>query len=118
MRQLTQGDVADILQNVRWQRDLYRRVPELERLACTSSLITTSDRFITAYGERKASRNDYPELLRSVSNCFQETAATPLGTKLGLGADVSAMERAGKDLGRLQRAHRNLLLKLDGLSAR
>jgi hypothetical protein len=118
MRQLAQGDVADILQNVRWQADLYRRTRQLSGVTCTPSLLEASNQFIAAYGERKVGNKDYPELIRSLLKCFRETAATPSGTRLRLGVDVTAMERSGDDLVRLQKAHREFLLKLDGLASR
>lgn len=115
MRQLSQGDTADILQNVRWQKDLYVRVPQLVQLGCSGALREQSEKFITAYGERKAGNRDFPELIRNLLECFRETAQALTDNKLGLEEDIAEMERNLSDPTPLQKAHRAYLLKLQSL---
>lgn len=115
MRQLSQGDTADILQNVRWQKDLYIRVPQLAQLGCSGALREQSEKFITAYGERKAGNRGFPELIRGLLECFRETAQALASNDLGLEEDIATMQRNLSDLTTLQKAHRGYLLKLQGL---
>jgi hypothetical protein len=110
MRQLAQGDTADILQNVRWQKDLYSRVPALAQLKCGPSLLKQSEKFIDVYSKRRASNQDYPELIRDLLDCFTETAQI-LGDE-ALKKAIVNMERHLGDLTALQRVHREYLLAL------
>lgn len=112
MLQLASGDTADILQNVRWQNELYTKVPSLARLRCSGSLRNASQEFIRAYGWRKISNKDYPALIRGLRRCFNETAnatRTP-------GLDLTAIDLSLGDLTSLQKAHRDYLLKLQSLA--
>lgn len=65
MRELEQGDVADILQMVRWQRELYAKVPQLEKLNSQRQVEMRSQQFIQAFGLHKVTAADYP----SSRNC-------------------------------------------------
>jgi hypothetical protein len=114
MRRLELGDVADILQNVRWTDDLYRRVPALARLKCSSGLRGECRRFIQDYGFRKVTNHQYPELIRELLGCFKETAgAFPAAP---LQADIAQISAHTNDLAALQRAHRQFLLHLQGVT--
>ena len=110
MRQLAQGDTADILQNVRWQKDLYTRVPALAKLGCTRPLLEETDKFIDAYQKREASNQGYPALIKSLLGCFHETAST-LDPE-ALERLVAQIEENFGDLTALQKAHRDYLLAL------
>jgi hypothetical protein len=115
MRQLSKGDTADIPQNVRWQKDLYTRLPQLSRLPCSPRLAEASRSFIRAYGERKVGNKDYPALIRELSECFSETARTLVKAAPELEKDLDEMRRSLGDLTALQKAHRDYLLKLQSL---
>ena len=118
MRQLAQGDVADILQTVRWQDDLYQRVPGLLRLSCTQEMHAALNAFIRGVGDRRVGYDAYGPLLESLRPCMEETVKS-FGEELpGLDEDVAAMKRAGKDLARLQHAHASFLAKLQTLEKR
>lgn len=110
-QQLTAGDVADILQNVRWQELLYK-TKSLPDLKCAKSLVKISHDFITSYGRRKLSNKDYPVLIRKNLKCFYETAEHPATRKLRLTTLVKAIERNLGDLRALQKSHREFLLQL------
>jgi hypothetical protein len=112
MRQLVEGDVADILQNVRWQRDLCARIPSLCRLAAAIAIRKHSERFILAYGERKTCNQDYPGLMSGLLGYFEELAKLRGGHALD--KHVSGIQKSLADLRSLQKAHRTFLLGLRG----
>jgi hypothetical protein len=116
MLQLEQGDSADILQNVRWQRHLYRTLPALEQLKSAKALVRRSSEFMAAYGERKIGNDEFPDLIKRSLDAFRETATAVEKRAPGIAKDVERME-ASLDRGHaaLQKAHRGFLLKLDGL---
>jgi hypothetical protein len=110
MRQLEKGNVADILQNVRWQKDLYTIKARLAKLNHAPELRKRSEEFILSYGARKLGNKDYAELMRGLFNYFKETSdALPAA---GLHEAVRQMEQNLNDLTRLQKAHRDVLLRL------
>jgi hypothetical protein len=113
MRQLVNGNVADILQNVRWQKYLYTTGVRLIKVDCAADVRKRSHEFIQAYGVRKASNRDYSALVRVLLPCFQKTAGT-LGDQ-ALQALVPRLEQSLGDLVKLQKAHRDYLLRLQDL---
>jgi hypothetical protein len=110
MLQLQLGDVADILQNVRWQRAIFMNDVRMRRLSCAREVIARGDAFIVAYGKRQLTNQDYPGLLAESSDCFAE--ASRLLPQLELVVATEAIRHAGRDLRRLQRAHAELLGRL------
>jgi hypothetical protein len=109
--QLEHGDPADILQNVRWQEDLYGRTPALRRLECAAKVSQLSRAFIHAFAERGSGTTTYRKLIEELLPCFKQTAdALP---RLGLGKHITEMTRRIDDLTALQKAHRDYLLALD-----
>lgn len=113
MRQLEQGDAADILQNVRWQRDLYARLRSLPQLPGAKALIRRSDQFIRRYGARQIGNAEFPKLMTALLPAFRETAKALAKQRLGLDREVDAIEKAlGGEPAALQKAHRGFLLKL------
>lgn len=114
MQQLAAGDPASILHNVRWQHDLYSRLPQLAQLKCRDEVRAQSAEFISAYSARKLGNRQFPELIRALLGCFRQTAD---GVKdLNLAEDISAMQDPKVELAALQKAHRSFLLKLQGLA--
>jgi hypothetical protein len=106
MLQLEQGDVADILQTVRWQRRLFTVDRRLKELGRRAEVIVRSERFIRDYERRNLTNRDYPAFLAELMNGFEEVAqAAPV---LALSSVVEQIGRAD-DLRRLQRAHAQLL---------
>lgn len=108
---LAKGDVADILQNIRWQELLYktRALPELQ---CAKRLIKASHDFTTDYGTRKLSNKDYPSFMKRSMSCFKETAEHPATQNLELKKWVAAIAKSFGDLRALQKSHRGFLLQL------
>jgi len=112
MIQLANGNVADILQTVRWQQYLYTTHPRLSKLECAAEIRHAGEAFIQAYGRRRASNRNYPELVKSVMKCLQQTAQALPGA--GLPA-VAGLEALYGDLTRLQKAHADFLQRLQSL---
>jgi hypothetical protein len=116
MQQLMKGNPADILQNVRWQKDLFTKVPALARLRCSSPLLNVSEKFISAFGERRASIKDYPALIDSSASCLREGEKLLFAGQQEAPKDVLELKRNSGDLAALQRTHWELLLKLQSLA--
>jgi hypothetical protein len=99
MLQLDKGDVADIQQMVRWQKDLFRKRPKLAQLACAPKLVEASNAFLHGRSTGKLTNRAYPQLLKEVSGCLHEAGGAPI-------------EFASTDLAALQKEHRASLLVL------
>jgi hypothetical protein len=106
--QLADGDTADILQNVRWQYDLFRRVKENERVRLASQ------DFIKAYTVRKAHNDDYPKLLMSLLDSYRQTARQ-LQADGPLQQKIDDIERHLDSPRAAQKAHRAFLLALQDI---
>jgi hypothetical protein len=115
MRELSRGNPADILQTVRWQRELYDTLSELAGQPFAAAIHDQSTRFIKDYGARKRGNKEYPALLRELLPPLQATAALPSLSSLKLEQNVAEIRESLGDTTALQRAHRGLLLKLQTL---
>jgi hypothetical protein len=98
---LDAGDPADVVQMVRWQRDLFRRD---EKLPCASKLVAASDRYLDRIGRREITNAEYPALLAESYDCLKRRGATQ--------EQVDALFTA-TSLAARQKAHRQLLLAID-----
>lgn len=99
MLQLQNGDPADILQMVSWQKQLFQQQSKLAQLACASKLVAASDRFLHGRQNGKLTNREYPRLLEEVGDCLREAA----GQRGNL---------TGSDLAALEKEHRDYLLAL------
>jgi hypothetical protein len=117
MLQLAKGNPADILQNVRWQLDLFTKKRSLSRLRCSAELTKQMSSFIAAYEKRRITSVDYPALLGTTSACLREEPSLLSLGPLGAFSELAAPKRdAGAgDLAAMQKAHRELLLRLQSL---
>ena len=108
----SKGDTADILQNVYWQRDLYRKSDSLREVA--PKVVEASTRFIDAFESRHANAGSFHALLAQLDGAYRDTArmlkSTTLDQKLG------ALEKTGENPQALQAAHREFLLQLQALA--
>jgi hypothetical protein len=116
LRQLAQGNTADILQNVTWQRDLYLKIAQLRSLPMTPALIQRSNNFIAQYQAGNISNGEYAAFIAASLNSFQETATVLRPAVPGLDADIAAMQSNASSLTALQRSHWDFLLKLSHLN--
>lgn len=112
MLQLAKGNPADILQNVRWQRDLFAKSRSLSGLRCSAQLAKQMSSFIAAYETRRAAAANYPALIAATSSCLREGPGLLSGGSLGAFGELAAPRREARDLAAMQKAHRELLLRL------
>jgi hypothetical protein len=108
--QLERGDPADVVQNVRWQGELYARRPALRRLECAARVSQRSRDFVNAAGARRLRQDDYVGLIRELLPAFTETEEAVGGR--GLGDAIIAMTEE-RDPAMLQKVHREFLLGLE-----
>ena len=97
--QLQRGDPADIVQMVRWQKQLFRQNQKVAQLACAPKVIDASSEFIEGRESGKLTNREYPEHLKRVVSCLREAAGIFGGLE-------------GTDFGALQKEHRAYLLAL------
>ncbi|MBI4518128.1 MAG: hypothetical protein HY699_20185 [Deltaproteobacteria bacterium] len=116
MRELDDGDVADIPQMVRWQRQLYGSIAALRNLPCARPLVRESGAFVKAYGERRATAVDYPKLIRAHRACYEQSAKALDDRAPGLEATVTRLGEAGPSLAAVQKAHRAMLIELQNVA--
>ncbi len=99
MLQLDRGDPADIMQMVRWQKQLFRQQPNLAQLPCAPKVVDASTDFLHGRETGHLTNHAYPHLLQEVAGC--------LGQAAGAHGDLKA-----SDLATLEREHRAYLLAL------
>jgi hypothetical protein len=107
-----QGDVADVAQNMRWQAFLLHTKKSLLDLGGLEDLAELSTRFDVGYATRGLSINDYsPFVERSLPDLER------INRELNMKADefLEGIAKSLRDPARLQAAHRDFLLKLEGL---
>jgi hypothetical protein len=115
MLQKQQGDPADILQMVLWQKRLYSTVPRLTELKAARLVIEESNEFISSYDHPGPHEETYSGMIRELGGAFHETAEALECEKLNLEPLVHDMEHHLKDVGALEKAHRAYLLQLQKL---
>lgn len=106
------GDTADILQNVYWQRDLYRKAGNLREIA--PKVVEASTNFIQAFESRKLDGGAFHELVAQLNGSYRDTAG--LLKNATLDQKLAAMEKVGDNPQLLQGAHREFLLELQTLA--
>jgi hypothetical protein len=111
------GDQAFILQNVRWQRDLFLRGDQLNALAAAGTIVDASRTFIDGYGNRTLNDPDYPIHLRTLLDSLRQVAGALEVTLPGLTVKEQAIEAAMStgDLIAMQKAHHDFLAQLAAL---
>jgi len=102
MLQLEKGDPADIMQMVRWQKQLFRQQPKLAELKCAPKVIEASTEFLHGRESGRLTNTAYPKLLEEVGGCLREAA--------GAQGDLKS-----SDLAMLEKEHRAYLLALSKL---
>jgi hypothetical protein len=99
MLQLERGDPADIMQMVRWQKQLFEHHPKLSRLPCAGKIVAASAEFLHSRESGKLTNSAYPQLLAEVGPCLREAG--------GAHGDLK-----DSNLATLEREHREYLLAL------
>jgi hypothetical protein len=113
---LAQGDAADILQMVRWQERLYSTVPQLKQLHSSDFVVKESREFIKSFGKRKRSADTYTQLLRELHNSFKETGEALERIGINVEREIDRMEDEQSSVTRLEKAHRDYLVKLQAVA--
>lgn len=108
MLRLSKGDPADALQMVRWEEDLFRRVPALAQLPSAPRVLERTAKFIDAYGRRRATSSDYEGLLSEL-RALHEEAGKKLARKAPGLVQRAREIAAAADLAGRQSAHRRFL---------
>jgi hypothetical protein len=103
--QLQNGDPADIVQMVRWQRQLYRQQSNLAKLPCADDLGSASSAFLRGRENGELTNAAYPKLLAKVSKCLRQGVEAQ-------GGSISGQPFKSGDLAALEKEHRNYLLVL------
>jgi hypothetical protein len=116
MIQKAQGDPADILQMVLWQKHLYSTAPKLTRLKGARHVVEESDEFILGYGKPQNRANSYADLLRKLRDSFHDTAEALECADKRLEKDAEEIQRQLKAFDKLEKAHRTYLLELQSLA--
>ena len=109
------GDVADILQNIYWQLELYRNVKLLGSIDGSKALIQRSDKFYKAFNANKATLKDYNELIGSQMDVYKLTADVVKENHIDLSTELKEMNNSLNNTKHLQKAHYDFLMKLNGL---
>jgi len=112
MMQLSRGNRADILQNIRWQQQLYSTVTALKGLKGTPVLLEKSEKFIKGFAKSKNGEGDFVKLILELLPQFEEAAKHFTKHSKELLGCIADMEKNAKDVTALQHAHRVYLLVL------
>lgn len=115
MLQKAQGDPADVLQNVRWQSDLYDRTPKLRETALAASVREACQSFMRGFTAGEVREADFPDFVRASLPSLVETDRLFAGG--GLEARIKELERSLGSARAAQKAHREYLLALQSLAA-
>jgi hypothetical protein len=115
MLQKAEGDPADILQMVVWQRHLYSTAPRLTRLKAARHVVEESDEFIRAYGKAHAGGDSYAKMLRELRDSFHDTVEALECLDKELEKDAEEIQRHLDSPDKLEKAHRSYLLELQSL---
>ena len=107
------GDLADILQNILWQKELFVNVKEIKNLEGIRNLVDATNEFEAKYETRNFSTNDFSEFINKFIPLYN--AVDKKIPRLDLAADISKMQKAEKDPKMLQKVHSDFLFKLEGL---
>jgi hypothetical protein len=116
MLQKAEGDPADILQMVRWQRQLYLSKPQLQNLREAHRIVEESQKFISDYGKRKLDDAAYRKLILSLVRSFHETVESLEKLNVKIEPELHKMEEhLVLSVASLEKAHHEYLMKLQGL---
>jgi len=94
----------------------YSKVPQLQKLPLSTFVVKESQEFIDDFGKGERRADSYPELIRELLKSFRATAEAQEKDYPDLEKEVHAMEENLRSLNALEKAHRQYLLKLAGLS--
>ena len=105
------GDVADIIQTLRWFKDLVRRGDNFKNSELAQKSILQVDEFITKYGERNLFNKDYPQFVKDNIELWKELLKKHLPNN-NFDVFFTRLTNNLSDPKRLQKSHCELLMEL------
>ena len=106
---LQDGDRADILQNVRWQRDVLAQLKP-QASEARKQIAEQCDEFIRTWEADRRGARDFPRLVRNLLGPLARLAGELDDARLK--RSIEAIAGGGEDLVALQRLHREALLQI------
>ncbi len=111
--QLQKGNIADILQTMYLQREIFRKINAQGDNESARKLITASEEFISRFEKREWSTNDYPGKVEEILSDFEAyTVSIITVNRDGLINSMKLMKEKLNDARELQGAHIKFLLML------
>lgn len=107
--QLAIGDVADVLQTVRWQSELFNRGPKLSRAAQDVEKLCRG--FISDWETRASGPAEYARLMDQMQPALEKLYSA--GGDAGIRKLLDDLRSHGEHVAEIQGAHRRLLLKVE-----
>ncbi len=102
------GDTADILQTVRWFRDVVKRGNKFSHSELADKTIAAADKFILQYSNRELMNSDYPAFVSENLNVWVEMLHKQLPND-NFDNYISAIRQNIRDPKRLQKSHCELV---------
>src|SRR5262249_10505755 len=109
------GNVADVAQNMRWQRHLVENFSLLRRVPGVAELARLSAEFDRGYATRKLSAKDYPAYMKRSLPTLQRINQALL---LGQQGTLEQMEKNAEDPRALQGLHCMFLVQLEAIRSK
>lgn len=117
MLQKQRGDVADILQTVRWQERVFSTLAPFNEAEAAGVVVRASKLFAERYGRGETEHERYSRLMAELLDSIRESLASSEGAGQLLRREYGEIEANLDAPARLQRAHRNLLIRVEELQA-
>ncbi|MCX6249853.1 MAG: hypothetical protein NTX61_03780 [Bacteroidetes bacterium] len=108
------GDIADIVQNFRWQADLFLHVKQLIN-SSSQKYAQKSDQVVTDFENRKISYSDYGHTMKDFESYLKLITEIVKKNNLDLTDYFRKIYSSLEDPKALQKAHYDFLLKLEEL---
>jgi len=105
------GDQADIIQTIRWFKDVVRRGDSFKNSELGEKSIEQVDRFIDLYSSRKVSNKDYPRFVDENMSLWMELVKKHIPNQ-NFDKFFNAMKQALKDPKVLQKRHCEFVMEL------
>ncbi|HAQ18636.1 MAG TPA: hypothetical protein DCR40_05290 [Prolixibacteraceae bacterium] len=105
------GDRADIIQTIRWFKDIVRRSDTFKHSKIAEKSIEQAGNFITRFSERKLSSKDYPSFIEKNQPMWEELVKKHIPNH-NFDKFFSAMKQNLKDPKRLQKSHCEFTMEL------
>lgn len=109
------GDVADIIQNLRWENEIIKGNKKLKKNRKLRKIVNTNEEYIKALQMGKAKFSQYKKMLASNVELYKSIADNH--SKFGknkLGSFIKYLSQRGNDPQRTQKMHYNFLSQLAG----